>query len=762
MTCSRELMAPYGTEDANRAVLSRALEHLRIAAGADRAFIFRNLEDHRVGSASAMVAEAVASQAPSHMRARVIPILGDPYPEALTPADMLPWSAVPGRNRQQLAAGSSVGGPLAELFAEAPDFLARLRADPQPALSVQFFPIFCGDEWWGYAGFDDCHRPRIWDDTEVTMLRAAAELFSSTLLRWQAEADLSIRERYQRALAQFSHMLLPTPADLEQEHEILNQALGNLVTATQASRAYVFRNFDDPELGLCSGIHAEACSPGVPPHIQNPANQRFPWSLMSPRMHLALAAGQPYGGPTEEAFADAPFLLEQFRRQKSPLLSVQTVPIHVDGAWWGFIGFDQTGVARRWTEFEVMVLSTAAEMLGAALQRWRAEAQVSRARDDLESQVQARTAELSQRLSVERILAQIAARLISADEPAAAIRRTLSDIGIMTQAGRVVLVHPTHNGAPQDSPAFLEWRASGTPLQHAAGQAERVLRDSVWLAAQLEQREISTFAAARQLPPEAAAFKELLDLDEAAAVVLVPLRGRDLPPGVLICANIRRDPDQMTLDVESLEVVAGLLTGLLAREAYLRTLEQQVADRTRELSVFLDIGLLVSEERRLTEGLEIGLLKIIEAIGGAAGCIHALDPNGAELSLLAAQGLAPQQRARLTRLTLSGTQVDWLARLNPPLLFRSDRPSRDLPPAMRLPAYPHALLAQLRANGEVIGVLSCFARPHAELTINRISLAAAFGEQLGVIVQNHRLQQQARRWRSSPNGSAWPGSCTMR
>ena len=81
-------------------------------------------------------------------------------------------------------------------------------------------------------------------------------------------------------------------------------------------------------------------------------------------------------------------------------------------------------------------------------------------------------------------------------------------------------------------------------------------------------------------------------MDEAAAVVLVPLRGRDLSPGVLICANIRRDPDQMTPDVESLEVVAGLLTGLLAREAYLRTLEQQVADRTREVSVFLDIGLL--------------------------------------------------------------------------------------------------------------------------------------------------------------------------
>jgi signal transduction histidine kinase len=160
--------------------------------------------------------------------------------------------------------------------------------------------------------------------------------------------------------------------------------------------------------------------------------------------------------------------------------------------------------------------------------------------------------------------------------------------------------------------------------------------------------------------------------------------------------------------------------------------------------VFLDIGLLVSEERRLTESLESGLPRILEAIGCDAGCIHTLEAGGSELTLLAAQGVAPQQRTRLERLTLSGALADWLAKLNPPLLFRADRPSRDLPPAMRLPAHPHVLAAQLRASGEVIGVLSCFARPKAELTINRISLTAAFGEQVGVIVQNHRLQQQAQ------------------
>ena len=379
VACSRELMTAYGTEDANRAVLSRALEHLRAAVGVDRAFIFRNFEDHRVGPASAMVSEAVASHVPSHMRARVFRSWAHPYPEALTPADMLPWSSVPERNRQQLASGSAVGGPLAALFAETPDFLARLQADPQPALSVQFFPIFCGDDWWGYVGFDDCQRSRAWTEADIAMLRAAADLFGGTLQRWQAEANRSAGERYERALSRFSQVLLANSPGGAREREILDQALEHLLAATGASRAFVARTFEDPEIGLCIRLYAEVCSPGVPPRIQNPANQRFPATLLSPRMVLALSAGQPYGGPVEESCADAPFLLDNYRRQQPPLLSWLNVPIHVNGAWWGFMGFGDTSVARRWTEYETMMVKTAAEMVSSALQRWQAEARAEHA-----------------------------------------------------------------------------------------------------------------------------------------------------------------------------------------------------------------------------------------------------------------------------------------------------------------------------------------------------------------------------------------------
>jgi two-component system cell cycle sensor histidine kinase/response regulator CckA len=53
--------------------------------------------------------------------------------------------------------------------------------------------------------------------------------------------------------------------------------------------------------------------------------------------------------------------------------SVLIVPIFVNDAWWGFMGFDQGGTEREWTEAEIDALKTAASILGGALERKQAE-----------------------------------------------------------------------------------------------------------------------------------------------------------------------------------------------------------------------------------------------------------------------------------------------------------------------------------------------------------------------------------------------------
>ena len=76
------------------------------------------------------------------------------------------------------------------------------------------------------------------------------------------------------------------------QQEVLNQALEHLRVGSQASRAYVFRNFQDPDLGSCLGILAEACAPDIHPHLSVPGNRKFPWSRCQPSclMHFRPAS----------------------------------------------------------------------------------------------------------------------------------------------------------------------------------------------------------------------------------------------------------------------------------------------------------------------------------------------------------------------------------------------------------------------------------------------------------------------------------------
>ena len=115
----------------------------------------------------------------------------------------------------------------------------------------------------------------------TTELRVTNEqLNNENLERKEAEARLDRQLRYEQALAGCSRALLLVAEDEKQQQQVLYQALEHLRVGAQASRAYVFRNLEDPDLGLCMSILAEACAEDVQPHIYNPANRKFPWSQL--------------------------------------------------------------------------------------------------------------------------------------------------------------------------------------------------------------------------------------------------------------------------------------------------------------------------------------------------------------------------------------------------------------------------------------------------------------------------------------------------
>jgi PAS domain S-box-containing protein len=128
----------------------------------------------------------------------------------------------------------SQGQPLYGLVRDLP---ARERAtlEAQGIVSQATVPIFAGEDWWGFLGFDDCDRERDWLPAEIEALRNIASVFGAALVRQRAEQA----ERDQRLLAEAlrdTATALNSTLDL---NEVLDNILSNLERALPHDTASV-------------------------------------------------------------------------------------------------------------------------------------------------------------------------------------------------------------------------------------------------------------------------------------------------------------------------------------------------------------------------------------------------------------------------------------------------------------------------------------------------------------------------------------------
>lgn len=264
-------------------------------------------------------------------------------------------------------------------------------------------------------------------DTETTRREADAlrlrtdELQHEIGERARAEARLQRQLDTVRALSAFSAMLLTPAADEAQRRKLLALALQQLLGPAQASRASLSPNVEDPVLGLCSSSFAHASALGARPagdemaplvrsvrqYIASAPPREadsptlFPWSLVPAEVPHKLAAGAPVGGPTREVYAASP-IWRDYLLHTVGVRSFLLFPIRVGEHWWGCINLTDERSERSWGEEETLLLSAAAEMVASTIQRWQAEDQLRLLNDQLEAQVDARTAELREAVELLR------------------------------------------------------------------------------------------------------------------------------------------------------------------------------------------------------------------------------------------------------------------------------------------------------------------------------------------------------------------------
>ncbi len=89
---------------------------------------------------------------------------------------------------------------------------------PQDIASIVVVPIFAGQRWWGFIGFDECQQERQWLASELDTLKAMAGAFGAAIQREQAEAALQqAHEELERHVRERTEQLTAANAQLQQE-----------------------------------------------------------------------------------------------------------------------------------------------------------------------------------------------------------------------------------------------------------------------------------------------------------------------------------------------------------------------------------------------------------------------------------------------------------------------------------------------------------------------------------------------------------------
>ncbi len=177
------------------------------------------------------------------------------------------------------------------------------------------------------------------------------------------------RDSILQAVTFAAEQLLLSPA----WEEVADDVLAHLGDAAGVSRVYIIENVLDAEGRDCSKQRAEWCAPGIASQITNPILAATPWEEFGfGRWVHAMRLGEHIASPVDR-LPDA----ERHELESQDILSIASFPVAVDGEWWGLIGFDDCEQSREWTGPELDALRTAATVLGAAIQRRRADQRAS-------------------------------------------------------------------------------------------------------------------------------------------------------------------------------------------------------------------------------------------------------------------------------------------------------------------------------------------------------------------------------------------------
>ena len=192
--------------------------------------------------------------------------------------------------------------------------------------------------------------------------------------RKRHEQDLLRRDAILQAVRFAGERFLTSTTTWE---EGVPQVLEQLGRASDVSRVYVFEKYRGADGALWATQRFEWVAPGIAPQIDDPRLGAISLEAAGlARWTNALSRGELLHGHVRELPG-----IERVPVEAGGPLSLVLVPIFVDGAWWGVIGFDECTRERDFSAMERDALKAAADTLGAAIGRDRANLDLKSERD---------------------------------------------------------------------------------------------------------------------------------------------------------------------------------------------------------------------------------------------------------------------------------------------------------------------------------------------------------------------------------------------
>lgn len=104
----------------------------------------------------------------------------------------------------------------------------RRSLEPLGVRSIAAIPIFMGNRWWGYIGFSQLDRERVWSEAELDALRALADILGSALLN--REAERTVREHAEGLRELASQLVLSEERERRELAADLHDSVGSALT----------------------------------------------------------------------------------------------------------------------------------------------------------------------------------------------------------------------------------------------------------------------------------------------------------------------------------------------------------------------------------------------------------------------------------------------------------------------------------------------------------------------------------------------------